>query len=463
MYGRNRGVGSSGIVVVSRPLPRETPSPPVFNLSRDQREVYEMSAVELLSQIRSKWITRVSQGLARGEGVRESFSAQLNRFYDLLIQAVELGNPEWLAPLLDEWAEARTESDISQKEASLHPILNQILLITYRVSREELSPEQSLELIGSLLPVYGYALQHVFTKEAELYIAYYSAELERAQASMERLDKSKSDFIAVAAHELKTPLTLIEGYASMLREVLPIVDGKTQSALYLKGIGQGTLRLREIVDDMIDVSLIDNNMLSLNFQPVWLNRLFKIVAGDVAGSASERNLAFEIKPFQGSDEMTFGDPERLYQALRNVISNSIKYTPDGGRVTVDGRKLPGFVEVIVTDTGIGIDPEDHDRIFEKFGRLGNVSLHSSGKIKFKGGGPGLGLSITKGIIEAHGGAIWVESPGHDETACPGSTFHILLPIRKKPPDEKIAKLYEPLATINRPELASYSQTAERIL
>ena len=102
-------------------------------------------------------------------------------------------------------------------------------------------------------------------------------------------------------------------------------------------------------------------------------------------------------------------------------------------------------------------------IFEKFGRLGNVSLHSSGKIKFKGGGPGLGLSIAKGIIEAHGGAIWVESPGYDEKACPGSTFHILLPIRRKPPDEKIAKLYEPLVTINRPELASYSQTAERIL
>ena len=95
MYGPNRGVGSSGIVVVSCPLPRETPRPPVFNLSRDQRKVYEMSAVELLSQIRSKWITRVSQELARGEGVRESFSAQLNRFYDLLIQAVELGNPEF--------------------------------------------------------------------------------------------------------------------------------------------------------------------------------------------------------------------------------------------------------------------------------------------------------------------------------------------------------------------------------
>jgi signal transduction histidine kinase len=127
-----------------------------------------------------------------------------------------------------------------------------------------------------------------------------------------------------------------------------------------------------------------------------------------------------------------------------VITNAIKYTPDGGKISVDGRTLPGFVEITVTDTGIGIAPENHTRIFEKFGRLGNVSLHSTGKTKFKGGGPGLGLPITKGVIEAHGGAIWVESDGYDEVRCPGSTFHILLPIRKTPPDDKTAKLFRPL-------------------
>jgi signal transduction histidine kinase len=75
--------------------------------------------------------------------------------------------------------------------------------------------------------------------------------------------------------------------------------------------------------------------------------------------------------------------------------------------------------------------------------LGNVSLHSTGKTKFKGGGPGLGLPITKGVIEAHGGAIWVESEGYDEERCPGSVFHILLPIRKSPPDDKASKLFRP--------------------
>jgi signal transduction histidine kinase len=158
----------------------------------------------------------------------------------------------------------------------------------------------------------------------------------------------------------------------------------------------------------------------------------------------ERHLKLEIRKFPGSDEMTFGDEERLCQAFRNLISNAVKYTPDGGKIIIDGRRLPGFIEVTISDTGIGIDSENLSRVFEKFGSLGSSSLHSSGKTKFKGGGPGLGLPITKGIIEGHGGAIWVESPGYDEEECLGSTFHVMLPVRKTPPDDHTAKLFSAL-------------------
>jgi signal transduction histidine kinase len=186
-------------------------------------------------------------------------------------------------------------------------------------------------------------------------------------------------------------------------------------------------------------------MLSLHFQPLWLNRLLTDLRVELAQSIDERHQVLDIRKFPGGDEMTFGDAERLYQAFRNIFLNAVKFTPDGGMIIVDGRKLPGFVEVVFTDSGIGIDPEDTTRIFQKFGRLGNVSLHSSSKTKFKGGGPGLGLPITKGIIEAHGGSIWVESEGYDEEACPGAKFHVLLPIRKVPPDDKTARLFSPLS------------------
>ena len=381
--------------------------------------------------------------MARGEGVRAGFLEELNQFYDLLLQAIESGDPTWMDSLLDGWVEARTQTDLQNRDTSLAPILESIWLETFNIARENLDKQEALELISSLMPLYTHSLEYSISTETRHYIEYVSAELEKAKNKLEKLDKSKSDFISIAAHELKTPLTLIEGYAAMLKEQIG-VQRATQADIYLKGLDNGTRRLREIIDDMIDVSMIDNSLLSLNFQPLWLNRLFKVLSNEFHQSMSERNLMFSINPFPGSDEMTFGDSERLYQAFRNLIANAIKFTPDGGKIVIDGRKLPGFVEVTFQDTGIGIDPEDHDRIFEKFGRTGSVSLHSSGKTKFKGGGPGLGLPITKGIIEAHGGAIWVESPGYDEEKCPGAIFHVLLPIQKEPPDPHAAKLYKPL-------------------
>jgi signal transduction histidine kinase len=104
-----------------------------------------------------------------------------------------------------------------------------------------------------------------------------------------------------------------------------------------------------------------------------------------------------------------------------------------------------FVQVSVTDTGIGIAPEDQDRIFDKFYGVTEPLRHSSGRTKFKGGGPGLGLAVAKGIVDAHGGKIWVESPGHDERLCPGSTFYFVLPVRREPPEtprgqERLSKI-----------------------
>jgi signal transduction histidine kinase len=401
-----------------------------------------MQPKELLEQIRPIWMASVSLRLAQVEGVRENFSLQLSQFYDALEQAVGSDDVTLLDPVLQRWGEARTQTDLEDPENSLTPVLNQLLALTYETVRTRLAPTEALELIGSVLPAYTYALEYAAAHETQLHVRHVAVELGKAKSLLERLERSKSDFIAVAAHELKTPLTLIDGYASMLNEMLP--DAKSQMnyiEMYIKGIHAGTRRLREIVDDMIDVSMIDNNLLTITFQPVWISRILKLVQREVAHILIDRNLHLAISDFPGGNEMTYGDGERLYQAFRNVVANAVKYTPDGGSITVDGRTLPGFVEVTVTDTGIGIDPEDHTRIFEKFGRLGDVALHSSGKTKFKGGGPGLGLPIAKGIIEAHGGAIWVESEGHDEARCPGATFHVLLPLRNMPPDDRAARLF----------------------
>jgi len=405
-----------------------------------------MRVVDLLDQVRDLWAERVAHRLARGESVRESFQDELRRYLDLLRHAIVSGDPAWLNEILDEWTAARTQSERERREASLAPILGHILLSLNTVARENLNHEDALELISAVLPIHTHAVHYSSQKETEIYVQHIAGELEQARSTLERLDTSKSDFISVAAHELRTPLTLIEGYSSMLLDNFPTDDqARERVEIMLKGIDNGIRRLREIIDDMIDVSLIDNDMLKLNYQPVWFNQLLGIVRQEIDGIITERSLNFIIEKFPGHDEMTFGDPERLYQAIWNILTNAVKYTPNEGTITVSGRRLPGFIEMTVTDTGIGIDPDVQINIFEKFGHLGDVSLHSSGKTKFKGGGPGLGLPITKGIIEAHGGTIWVESEGYDETTCPGSTFHILLPVRKESPDDKVNKLFESIS------------------
>jgi signal transduction histidine kinase len=277
----------------------------------------------------------------------------------------------------------------------------------------------------------------------ETRVAHISNEMEKVQKQMERVDKSKSAFISVAAHELKTPITLIEGYAAMVQDLIRENKGSSVESL-MGGMSTGIARLRGIVDDMIDVSMIDNNLLSLNLLPMQITTMMDALSYEYEKAFLERKLTLVRKDFDGNRQWIYADSVRLAQAFRNLINNAIKYTPDGGTITIDGRTLPGFIEVTVTDTGIGISIENQAVIFEKFGQLGRVELHSSGKTKFKGGGPGLGLPISRGILEAHGGSLWVESPGHDEKTCPGTTFHVLIPVRTESPDPNITKIFDNL-------------------
>ncbi len=401
------------------------------------------SAIDLLFRIRSPWLEDVARSLAQGENLRHSISDEISRFFDSLAETLVTGDYAALDTFLQGWLERQAASEVlaedEDRPPDLIPVLHALRAATLDTACANLSAEEALDLISALDHVFAHATEYLARCEVRQGMQSVTARMAGFQQALERLDRSKSNFIGVAAHELKTPLTLIEGYSQMMGELLGEDD--PQGQIMLDGITKGIKRLQEIVDDMIDVSMIDNDMLSLHYQPVWLNRLLELAQQDLRPVILERGHTLEVRPFPGSDEMTYADPERLLQAILNVLGNAVKYTPDGGRITVDGRRLPGFVEMTVSDTGIGINPEDQAHIFEKFNRLGNPQLHSSGKTKYLGGGPGLGLPIAKGILEGHGGAIWVESPGCDEESCPGSTFHLMIPLRSTPPSDRSEQLF----------------------
>jgi signal transduction histidine kinase len=398
---------------------------------------------KVLAKIRPVWVTRVAQELARGMEVRADFEEQLGRFFELLEQSITTGDPAWMDSILLDWAKSSTETELEEEPYHVSFLINRMIALTIQVAREALTKQQALDLLAAVIPIYTYGLEVVARYEMETRVAHISSEMEKVQKRMERVDKSKSAFISVAAHELKTPITLIEGYASMMDD-LRQQDQATNLDSLLAGMGTGIDRLRAIVDDMIDVSMIDNQLLQLTFQPMQIAQMVNALCLELETTIHNRKLTMDIKEFDGNKQWIYMDGPRIMQALRNVINNAIKYTPDGGTIIIDGRTLPGFIEVTIADTGIGISTEDQTAIFEKFGQLGRVDLHSSGKTKFKGGGPGLGLPIARGILEAHGGSIWVESEGYDEIRNPGSIFHILIPARTESPDPKMTKLFDTL-------------------
>jgi len=412
------------------------------------RKIKTTPVQRILAKVRPVWIERVGLELARGMEVRADFEEQLGRFFDLLEQSVTTGDPAWMDSILVDWAKASTETSLEEGLYHVSFLINRMIALTIQVARDTLAKQQAFDLLAAVIPIYAYGLGVVSRYEMETRVAHISNEMEKVQKQMERVDKSKSAFISVAAHELKTPITLIEGYASMMEDLMQAGKGADLNSL-LNGMNTGIDRLRAIVDDMIDVSMIDNDLLNLNFQPMQVSQMIEALYLEVEETVRVRRLTMERRDFEGNKQWIYIDPARVQQALRNIINNAIKYTPDGGTIIIDGRTLPGFIEVTIADTGIGISAENQTMIFEKFGQLGRVDLHSSGKTKFKGGGPGLGLSISRGILEAHGGSIWVESPGFDEKKCPGSIFHILIPSRTESPDPKMAKLFDTLGMKNK--------------
>jgi signal transduction histidine kinase len=195
----------------------------------------------------------------------------------------------------------------------------------------------------------------------------------------------------------------------------------------IKGLDSGVKRISEVVSEVINVSRIASGTLQLSLGPVRLAEIVERVTARLSDIFAKRNLQLEIDDFSHLPVIQ-ADGVQLEIALRNVLGNAIKYTPDGGKITVSGRLMGDAVDLVVRDTGIGIPAEEQRRIFDQFYVLEAIEHHSTSKSAFQGGGLGLGLAITKGIVEAHNGRIWVKSRSRNPEQLPGSAFHILLPV-----------------------------------
>jgi two-component system phosphate regulon sensor histidine kinase PhoR len=212
-----------------------------------------------------------------------------------------------------------------------------------------------------------------------------------------RLERMRSEFVANVSHELKTPVAAIRGFAETLLD--EEVDADTRKA-FLRTIYDESTRMANLVSDLLQLSKLEFEGNAIHPQPValgeWVLRAFERVQGEA------RRHGIELAAEGCDGVVVWADPDRLLQVLLNLLTNAIHYTPDGGRVRVWCEPFVDRVKVHVQDTGIGIPPEDQERVFERFYRVDRARSRSSG-------GTGLGLAIVKHIVQAHGGQVGVNS------------------------------------------------------
>ncbi len=234
--------------------------------------------------------------------------------------------------------------------------------------------------------------------------------LQKANAELNELDKLKNDFIAIASHELRTPLGVILGYASFLHDTS---EGKVSE--HASKVLNSALQLRGIIEQLTNLRYLQQRETELQRVPTSLNQLLEEARHDILDMASAKGHQLHM---QAAEDVTLlVDPIRVTMALTNILNNAVRYTPDGGRITIQTEIRNDEVWISVTDTGIGIAEDQLERIFDKFYQVEDHMTRTYG-------GLGIGLSIAKALIEVQGGRVWASSPGLEQ----GATFTVSLPM-----------------------------------
>jgi signal transduction histidine kinase len=242
--------------------------------------------------------------------------------------------------------------------------------------------------------------------------AHLFQEIQQAYNELKKLDQMKSKFINIAAHELRTPLAILLGYASVMAEE---ASGAERNRLDV--ITRNATRLRVLIDDMLNLSYLETGQTQLKVEEVILGDAIQEAILDMGDLAKEKSLEIEVNVPADFPPM-LADRQKLDLIVMNLLSNAIKYTPEGGHIWFEAGLNGDKAVITVTDTGIGIPPEEYDKIFDRFYQVAD-------SLTRRQGGIGLGLAIVKSLVELCQGRIWVESE-----VGKGSAFIVELPLRQ---------------------------------
>ncbi len=302
-------------------------------------------------------------------------------------------------------------------------------------SRNELPP-QHMDLLTQCLQAAAVALSNAesretlstYTSKLEQLVEARTADLAIQMARADQANRAKSEFVANLSHEFRTPLTAIVGYSKIVSDGLfgSVTNEQKQA---LEAVTKAAEHLRELIDNVLNVSKIEAGKEDVAPESVSLAPLLDQVAKLMTQTATNKNVRLRCVPVTADlrNAAIWVDPRHVRQVLINLLSNAVKYTPSGGHVNLAATRIADKIQIEVTDSGVGISPEQVDRLFERYERLENAYARSQT-------GTGIGLVLTKQLLELNGGVISVSSsPGL------GSTFRVMLPSAPSAPGETVVQ------------------------
>lgn len=326
-----------------------------------------------------------------------------------------------LCPVVTREESQNIQSILGTRTAVAYPIYGSmataigVFVAGTKKKKEDLS-KYELAIIQNFVDGVGIAMEH-----AMLYsnLRKTSEQLKFVNAKLQDLDKLKDEFVSLASHELRTPMTVIKSYLWMMLDKKNVQSLSQQQRMYIDRAYTSTQRLINLVNDMLNVSRIESGRFTLNIQSIDIIELIASVYLEMLPKAQEQKINLQFaRPLQALPQVV-ADPERVEQVLINLIGNSLKFTPSDGTIRIEINYNPeNKTEIIsVIDTGCGINKEDRQKLFQKFSMVSNNYL-----VKQNAQGTGLGLYLSKSIIELMGGKIWAESEGEGK----GSKFSFIL-------------------------------------
>lgn len=290
--------------------------------------------------------------------------------------------------------------------------LKNCLILASKRGADQITGDE-LEFCTILAQLFNFSLK---ISEEEVSLTQVTYEVYKMNSELHRINKLKDDFVSIASHELRTPMTAIRSYAWMAlnRPDVPLSD---KIKRYLQRTLVSTERLINLVNDMLNVSRIESGRIEIAPERFDIQNLVGEVLIEIDAKAKEKNLHFVHNRM--TLPMVFADSNKVHQVLLNLLGNALKFTPTGGAITLSYFTDGKLVEISVKDSGTGISKEDIYRLFKKFSRLDNSYIAASSS-----GGTGLGLYICKSLLELMKGKIWATSEGDGK----GSTFIFSLPV-----------------------------------